>query len=44
MTDFALMGVHLKPSDVVSEMNALDEAFDHASRAFGTKVRTVTKS
>jgi len=35
--DFALMGVHLKPADVVKEMNALVHAFEYASQHLGTQ-------
>ena len=33
------MGVHIKPSDVFDEMNALVDAYEDASSVFGTKVR-----
>ena len=38
VTDFAIMGVHLKPDDVLEEMNSLVDAYEHAARAFHTEV------
>ena len=32
------MGVHLKPADVENEMNAMVDAFNHASHKFNTQV------
>jgi len=37
VADFAIMGVHLKPANVVDEMDVLPVAYDHASGVFGTK-------
>ena len=36
-SDFFLMGVHVKPSDVVQELEALGPAFLQASKVHGTE-------
>ena len=38
ITDFAVMGVHLKPHSVLTEMNALVDVYDQASAQFHTQV------
>ena len=35
--DFFLVGVHIKPSDTVAELNALDDVYDQAASLFGTQ-------
>ncbi|XP_070189880.1 deoxyribonuclease-1-like [Littorina saxatilis] len=37
LTDFALMGVHLKPTDAFAEMNALVDAYNYTTKVLGTQ-------
>ncbi|KAK7500097.1 hypothetical protein BaRGS_00008644 [Batillaria attramentaria] len=37
LTHFAVMGVHLKPSDVYDEMNGVVDAYNHAVTKLGTQ-------
>lgn len=34
--DFFLVGAHIKPSDAVAELNAMDDVYDTLTNKFGT--------